>query len=93
MEERKAFLEAYLQSNCSFSELCHSYNISRKTGYKWVKRAEKEGSTELEERSRKPHHSPNQTSQDLVEAVIEIRRKYPVWGAKKIYRLMQDKGY
>lgn len=93
MEERKAFLEAYLQSNCSFSELCRSYNISRKTGYKWVKRAEKEGSTELEERSRKPHHSPNQTSQDLVEAVIEIRRKYPVWGAKKIYRLMQDKGY
>lgn len=93
MDERKAFLEAYLQSNSSFSSLCQAFGISRKTGYKWIKRVEEEGSIDFQDRSRKPHHSPNQTPQALVDAVIKIRREYPVWGAKKIHRLLQDKGY
>lgn len=93
MEQRKAFLEAYQQSNCSFTSLCKAFGISRKTGYKLLQRAKEEGCLDIQDRSRKPHHSPNQTSQELVDVVIELRRKHPVWGAKKIHRLMEDKGY
>jgi putative transposase len=40
MNERVKFLAAYLADEVSFSELCASFGISRKNGYKWVERYE-----------------------------------------------------
>ena len=55
-KQREAFvLEATETPN--FSALCREYEISRKTGYKWVKRhTTGEG---LEDQSRRPGTSPN----------------------------------
>ncbi len=39
----------------SFTELCVFYEISRKTGYKYVKQFEASGIDGLKERSRAPH--------------------------------------
>src|SRR5262249_53093367 len=36
------------------------------------------------DRSRRPHHSPQATDPDLVEALIALRHRHPRWGAKKL---------
>jgi len=43
MSERLKLIAAYLGYEASFSDLCHDFGISRKTGYKWVGRYEAEG--------------------------------------------------
>lgn len=43
MDLKMLFIADYLQGPPSFSALCQAYEISRKTGYKWVERYEKEG--------------------------------------------------
>jgi len=35
---RKEFIKLTMQENANISDLCRSYGISRKTGYKWFKR-------------------------------------------------------
>lgn len=41
-EQRLAFISAYNSRCLSMSALCRAYDISRKTGYKWVNRYEHE---------------------------------------------------
>ncbi|MFC1850331.1 helix-turn-helix domain-containing protein [candidate division CSSED10-310 bacterium] len=38
MDQRVRFISEYLDAYFSFTSLCDQFNISRKTGYKWVKR-------------------------------------------------------
>ncbi|WP_371930994.1 helix-turn-helix domain-containing protein, partial [Lewinella sp. JB7] len=38
MDQRKAFILDYLSDQYYFNSICEKYHISRKTGYKWVKR-------------------------------------------------------
>ena len=38
MEERLKFILEYQEGEESFADLCRRYEVSRKTGYKWVKR-------------------------------------------------------
>ena len=64
-------------------ELCRRYGISPKTGYKWLDRYKKEGVSGLEDRSRRPHRSPKQTSAEVEAAVIAVRQEHP-WGGRKI---------
>ena len=40
MDQRVRFIAEYLKSYFPFNELCDGFNISRKTGYKWVERYE-----------------------------------------------------
>jgi transposase InsO family protein len=73
------------QSGCwTMSELCADYQVSRKTGYKWVQRHERSGPTGLQDRSRRPHHSPRATDPALVEVLLAVRQRHPRWGAKKL---------
>jgi len=36
MDQRVRFIAEYLKGYFPFNELCLQFNISRKTGYKWV---------------------------------------------------------
>jgi transposase InsO family protein len=66
------------------TELCADYQISRKTGYKWVRRFEASGPGGLHDQPRRPHHSPQATDPALIEALIAVRRRHPRWGAPKL---------
>ena len=73
------------QSGCwTMTELCADYQISRKTGYKWVDRHEVSGPRGLHDQSRRPRHSPRATDAALVHALIALRHRHPLWGAKKL---------
>jgi putative transposase len=66
------------------AELRRRYDVSRKTGYKWLGRFEEEGVAGLADRSRRPHFCPHETMPCVVEAILEARRHHPTWGAKKL---------
>jgi len=89
MNERVKFLAAYLADEVSFSELCASFGISRKTGYKWVERYEQSGVTGLVDRSRAPHGHPHQVQDVTVKAILAARRKHPRWGPRKLLVILR----
>jgi len=89
MDQRVQFIADYLRDTLSVFELCDLYHISRKTAYKWIDRYLRQGPAGLEERSRKPRHSPNATSPEIVSAYLETRRRHPSWGAKKLLTIVR----
>lgn len=93
MESRAAFIEDYQRGDVSVSELCRRHGISRKTGYKWISRFNAEGLRGLSCRSRAPRNSPHRSSKKLESSVIEVRREHPVWGGRKIRRVLQNEGF
>ena len=91
MDQKTQFVSEYLRDSLSFTELCLRYHISRKTGYKWIKRYQADGPVGLVDRSRRPHSSPEQTPDALRRAICEARLRHPSWGAKKLLKLLTRK--
>jgi hypothetical protein len=74
MDQRTQFIADFLRDALSLTELCALYGVARKTGYKWIDRYLRHGPAGLEERSRRPRRSPNQTSDEIVSAILAARR-------------------
>jgi putative transposase len=89
MDQRFLFITDYLRQPESVTDLCRRYGISRKTGYKWIARYEAEGPSGLQERSRRPHHSPTRTKHPILEAILQTRKQHPSWGAKKLLAFLK----
>src|SRR5262245_59633901 len=68
----------------SFAALCARFGISRKTGYKWLKRYRAQGHEGLRELSRRPKSSPRRTPDAIVNAVLALRQAHPAWSASRI---------
>ena len=88
MDQKRLFIADYIARSFTIAELCDRYGVSRPTGYKWIYRFHDRGLAGLEELSRRPRHCPHQTSEDLVEEILELRRKHPFWGAKKLLKIL-----
>ena len=73
-------------------ELMRRFKISPPTGYKWIRRYEQGGDEALEDRSRKPSSSPQRTCAELEAKVVELRRKYPCWGGRKLATVLKNQG-
>jgi len=91
MDQRTQFIADYLRETLNISELCDLYGISRKTGYKWIDRYLRHGPAGLVEGSRKPSHCPNATPEEIVQAFLEVRRRHPSWGAKKLLTIVHKR--
>jgi transposase InsO family protein len=91
MDQKLLFIADHLREVATFSDLCHRYGISRKTGYKWVARYEELGIAGLHDQSRRPHEHPLQTPYAVRKAIIELRsgRRDPP-GPKKIRVLLEQ---
>ena len=90
--QRIEFVRKALLPGTNMSELCREYEISRKTGYKWLRRYKDGGVANLVDRSRRPHHCPGQTSPVIEEKVMELRHQYPMWGGRKLRTLLLRQG-
>ena len=84
MEQRLDFVREYESELFTMTDLAAQYGISRKTGYLWLERHEAEGTLGLVDRSRRPHHSPQATDPEVIEMLVRIRQRHPLWGAKKL---------
>ena len=88
MRERVRFVGDVERGELTMDELCERYGVSRKTGYKWLVRYREQGPAGLEDRSRRPHHSPNATDPLVVALLTELRRLHPTWGAEKLLKVL-----
>jgi len=92
MDQKVLFLADWLRGAYSMSDLCDTFNISRKTGYKWLKRYEQFGIDGLNEASRRPYHSPQRTPYPVRQAILELRTQgNMVLGPKKIQVLLKQR--
>jgi transposase InsO family protein len=88
MSSRLEFVQLALAPDANMQALCQSFGVSRKTGYKWRDQYLKLGQAGLEDRSRRPHSSPNRSTDTLETAVLALHEKYPCWGARKLKALL-----
>src|SRR5262249_22540710 len=92
-EQRLQFVIRADSGQETMRSLCEEFEISRPTGYLWLERYRAcEQLQELAEMSRRPQHSPRQTSQAVEARLIQLRQKYPDWGAKKLVKLLEREG-
>lgn len=83
VEQREEFVRLAHQPDANVSELGRRFEISRKTGYKWLGRAT------FEDRSRTPLSSPRRTEATVESRVLAVRDKHPAWGGRKIAHVLQ----
>ncbi len=83
VKQRLAILQHALEVTGNIAQTCRYYGISRPTFYKWLRRYEEQGPEGLRDRSRRPHHSPNATSAEVVGKIIYLRQHYH-FGPQKI---------
>ena len=84
MDQRVRFIGALSSCAYTMTELCRVFGISRKTGYKWAERYGQEGLDGLKDRSRAPKGCPHRTESRCEQALLEARRKHPLWGPRKL---------
>ena len=87
MEERLRFVARLLDGE-GMSEVCRSFGISRKTGYKIFKRYKEHGLEALNDRSRRPVRYANQLPEPVEQMIVRLKREKPYWGARKIRELL-----
>ena len=89
MFERHHFAQDLASGQWTMTELCARYGISRNTGYKWRERFLSLGVRGLEEHSRAPLSSPNETPQATIDLILAEHSRYG-WGARKILKRLQS---
>lgn len=88
-EQRVRFVVAAARKEKSHTALCREFAISRPTGYLWLKRYKALGVAGIAEKSRRPQRSPQQTSAELEQRVVAVRKRYPDWGARKLQTILK----
>jgi transposase InsO family protein len=89
-EQRKNFIKEYLENRFNITDICRRYQVSRKTGYKWIHRYSTNGEEGLHDLSKAPYSQPNKTRGEIVEQILTLKQEYGKWGPKKILGYLQD---
>src|SRR3546814_14981617 len=70
------------------TEVCRSFGISRKTGYKIFNRYKEIGPVALSDRSRRPVRYANQLPEQIERLIVEAKQGKPHCVARKITELL-----
>jgi transposase InsO family protein len=95
--QREEFVALARGAHGNVSRLCARFGISRKTGYKWLARAEAAARDQTAEswshdRSHRPLSMPARCAGQLEAAVLEVRQEHPAWGGRKLRRRLELDG-
>ena len=91
MDLKREFVLAASAPGANIAELCRGHGISRKSGYKWLRRFNASGLEGLQDRSRRPRTIAG-TDGEIVVRIKELRDQFSNWGAKKIQVLLRREG-
>lgn len=80
---RRILVDRVVRDGWPVAVAAESMGVSRETTYRWLRRFRSEGVAGLEDRSSRPHRSPNQTPVEVEEQVCELRRVRR-WGPHRI---------
>ena len=92
MSQRQEFVTLAQAAGVNMSELCRRFGISRKTGYKWLRRYRAGGLPALQDRSPRPRRSPRRTSPAIEQRVVALRQAHPTKGSHVLARMLADRG-
>ena len=92
MSERNEFVARAIETDANLGALSRLFGVSRKTGYKWLRRYRDEGPAGLIDRSRRPRCSPTRTSHELEARVCALRKQHPAWGGRKLHHVLRWDG-
>ena len=92
MSQRLEFVTLATAPKANIRHLCRCFGISSATAYKWLQRFQAAGANGLADRSRRPHHSPSQTSAKMEAVVTKLRYKHPAWGGRKLEARLHELG-
>lgn len=84
MQQRALFVREAQRGKVTLTQLCDLFGVSRKTGYKWLKRHEDGGKAALADRSRRPASNANAIRPRVVDRLVRLRKEHPTWGARKL---------
>ncbi len=88
-EQRDRSLDDYLLNCYTVTDLADRFGNSRNTACKWIGRFQEDGRAGYHELSRWPHSCPWHTDPHLADLLLEIRRKHPSWGPRKLLDIPQ----
>jgi len=91
MQQRREFVLRALDPGSNMAALCREYQISRNTGYKWLRRFREEGLLGLEDRPRHALGTAFRESAEVALDVIHLRHVYPHFGPKKLRELLKKR--
>jgi len=89
MDQRVKLIGDWLTQAFSKSELARHYGVSRPTLDKWLARYEALGADGLKELSRRPHTSPSQISEEVLDLLIAYKLKHHSWGPEKLVHVLK----
>jgi len=81
-----------LEAGMRVAEVCARYGVGHSQLYVWRARYRQEGLAGLADRSRRPARSPRQLPAEVEDAICEIRKDHPRYGARKIAALLARSG-
>ena len=90
MSQREEFVRLARQPGANKAELCRRFQISRPTGDKWL--ARDLAGEKLEDRSRRPKHSPRRTAASVEAPIVQLRQVQPAWGARTLHGVLSNQG-
>jgi len=90
-EERVRFVAKWLEKDWSFAELCRQFHVSRKTGYKWLKRRESRDPQWFRDRPRVAGRRPHALTDAMAQRLLSARRAHPTWGPRKLRDWLRGK--
>ena len=88
---RAEFVSLANTDGTSRRSLIRRFEISPRTGYRWIARAA--AGEPLTDRSRRPRSSPRKTKNDMEGLVLSLRDEHPAWGGRKLQRRLRDLGH
>jgi transposase InsO family protein len=88
---RLEFVLVAQEEGVSLAAACRQFQISRRTGYKWLGRYRREGLAGLADRSRRPHTALSLPATTAL-AIVRLRQAHPYWGPKKVRALLRREG-
>jgi transposase InsO family protein len=92
MELRREFCAMASVEGANIRLLCRRFQVSPKTGDKWLERYRGAGCAGLAEHSRRPLSGPGRSSEEIERAVLEVRAAHPAWGGRKIKAVLTRQG-
>ena len=84
-------ISEYQSGDYSVAELARRHDVSRQKIYKWIARYEQGGWAGLEERSSAPHRQALATSPAVEMKILELKARWPNWGAPKIRQKLLER--
>src|SRR5260370_17137086 len=84
MEEKLRFIFEHELRERTMTELCERYEITRQTGYVWLRRYREAGVAGLAEYSRAAHRHRNQMPGEIGQRVLGLRQAHMRWGPRNV---------